>query len=143
MSKTTTRNIPSLRYEDGEKAIEWLCSVLGFKRHLVVPGENGGVAHAQLTYDGTMIMLSDHSHGGPYADAMRSPKMLDGVNSMSIYMVIEEIDAHYQRVKAAGAKIVIEIKDEDYGGRGYSCRDIEGHLWSFGSYDPWISDPQE
>ena len=41
------------------------------------------------------------------------------------------------RAKAAGAKIVHEIADASYDGRGYSCRDLEGHLWSFGSYDPW------
>jgi len=40
---------------------------------------------------------------------------------------------------AAGAEVVIEIKDEDYGGRGCSCRDPEGNVWSFGSYDPWTS----
>ena len=40
----------------------------------------------------------------------------------------------------AGARIVIDIKDEDHGGRGYSCRDPEGHLWNFGTYDPWIED---
>jgi len=43
----------------------------------------------------------------------------------------------YQRAKAAGAEIVMDIKDEDYGGRGFWCRDPEGHLWSFGTYDPW------
>ena len=45
--------------------------------------------------------------------------------------------AHYARAKAAGAAIVIEIKNEDYGGRGYTCRDLEDHLWNFGAYDPW------
>lgn len=132
----TTRIIPSLRYHNGEQAIEWLCGVLGFEKHLVVPSEGGGIAHAELTFDGAMIMLSDHTHGGSYADAMRSPQQVQGANTMSIYMVVKDVDAHYQRVKAAGAKIVIDIKDEDYGGRGYTCRDLDGHLWSFGSYNP-------
>jgi hypothetical protein len=48
-------------------------------------------------------------------------------------------DALYRRAKAAGAKIVLDINDEDYGGRGFSCRDLEGHLWNFGTYDPWES----
>jgi uncharacterized glyoxalase superfamily protein PhnB len=43
----------------------------------------------------------------------------------------------YARAKAAGAEIVMEIEDQDYGGRLYSCRDPEGHLWNFGTYDPW------
>ncbi|MEZ5648377.1 MAG: hypothetical protein R3E60_05460 [Alphaproteobacteria bacterium] len=59
------------------------------------------------------------------------------MNTQTIYMIVENVDAHYARTKAAGAKILIDIKDEDYGGRGYSCFDIEGHVWSFGTYNPW------
>lgn len=57
--------------------------------------------------------------------------------TQSAYIVVPEIDAHYQRARAAGAEIVMEIADQDYGGRVYSVRDLEGHLWSFGSFDPW------
>jgi uncharacterized glyoxalase superfamily protein PhnB len=46
-------------------------------------------------------------------------------------------DAHYAGAKAAGAEMVLDIQDQDYGGRGYTCRDLEGYLWSFGDYDPW------
>ena len=53
------------------------------------------------------------------------------------YIIVSDIDEHYARAKAAGATITIEIKDEDYGGRVYSCRDPQGQLWNFGSYDPW------
>jgi uncharacterized glyoxalase superfamily protein PhnB len=52
-------------------------------------------------------------------------------------MFIEEIDAHYEKVKSAGAEIVLDNVDQDYGGRGFTCKDLEGHLWSFGSYNPW------
>ena len=48
-----------------------------------------------------------------------------------------DADQHYARAKAAGAEILFEIKDEDYGGRGYTCRDPEGHVWNFGTFDPW------
>lgn len=44
--------------------------------------------------------------------------------------------AHYERAKAAGAEIIDEYAEKDYGGAGYSCRDPEGHLWWFGGYDP-------
>jgi uncharacterized glyoxalase superfamily protein PhnB len=50
---------------------------------------------------------------------------------------VEDADKHYARAVAAGAEIVMELRDEDYGGRDYSCRDPEGHVWNFGSYDPW------
>jgi uncharacterized glyoxalase superfamily protein PhnB len=54
-------------------------------------------------------------------------------------VIVPDADAHYERAKAAGAAIVYDIRDEDYGGRGYSCRDPEGHLWNFGTYDPWAA----
>lgn len=55
-------------------------------------------------------------------------------------MIVTDADAHYARAKAAGARIVIDIADQDYGGRGYACADPEGYLWWFGSYDPWRAD---
>jgi uncharacterized glyoxalase superfamily protein PhnB len=60
-----------------------------------------------------------------------------GVGTQSAYVVVEDCDAHYARAVAAGAEVLLDIVDRDYGGRGYSCRDPEGHVWSFGSYDPW------
>ena len=66
----------------------------------------------------------------------------DGASTQIIYVVVNSADALYTQAKAAGAEIVVELKDEDYGGRGFSCRDLEGHLWSFGTYDPW-AEPAE
>jgi len=59
-----------------------------------------------------------------------------GASTQSTYFVVDAIDARYRQAVAAGAEVVIEIRDEDYGGRGYSARDPEGNLWKFGSYDP-------
>ena len=67
----------------------------------------------------------------------KPPSALGEAVSQSSYIIVVDADKHYARAVAAGAEIVMEIKDEDYGGRGYSCRDLEGHVWSFGSYDPW------
>jgi len=50
---------------------------------------------------------------------------------------VQDADVVYERVKAVGAKIVIDIKFEDYGGRGFSCLDLKGRLWSIGTYNPW------
>jgi len=63
-----------------------------------------------------------------------------GATTQSPYLVVADAYAIYQSAIAAGAEIVIEIKDQDYGGRGFSCRDPEGHLWNVGTYDPWKSD---
>ncbi len=59
------------------------------------------------------------------------------LSTQTPYIIVEEIDDHYRRAIAAGARIVLDIKDEDYGGRGYSCQDPEGYIWNFGSYNPW------
>ena len=53
------------------------------------------------------------------------------------YIVVDDADAHYKQAVANGAKIVMELADADHGGRFYACKDPEGHLWNFGTYDPW------
>lgn len=132
---TTATVIPTMRYEDAQAAIEWLCRAFGFDKHLVVPGEDGTVVHAQLVLGRGMIMLG--SAREDEFDHLQKPPGAGGVVSQSAYIVVEDPDRHYAQAVAAGAEIVLDIKDEDYGGRGYSCRDPEGHLWNFGSYDPW------
>ena len=128
--------IPTLRYKDAPGAIDLLCKAFGFERHLIVPGENDTIAHAQLTFNNAMIMLGSENDN-EYGKWLRTRKDLSGLNTQAQYMVVEEVDEHYQKAIAAGAEIVLDIKDEDYGGRGYSCLDPEGHLWNFGSYNPW------
>ena len=128
--------IPTMRYKDAPSAIEWLCKAFGFEKHLVVPGENGTIAHAQLSFGNAMIMLGSENDN-EYGKLLRTPKDLNGLNTQAPYIVVEEIDKHYQGAITAGAEIVMDIKDEDYGGRGYSCKDPEGYLWNFGSYNPW------
>jgi uncharacterized glyoxalase superfamily protein PhnB len=71
---------------------------------------------------------------------VKPPRDLGGIGSQSPYVIVEDADAHYRRAVAAGAQIVLDIEDKDYGGRGYTCRDPEGHVWSFGSYDPWAGE---
>lgn len=128
--------IPCLRYRDAPKAIDWLCDAFGFERHLVVPSDDGGIAHAQLTLGDGMIMLGSVADT-PYGRLIRQPDEVDGVETQSAYLIVADADAVYARVVAAGAKVAIEIKTEDYGGRGFSCFDLEGHLWNVGTFDPW------
>jgi uncharacterized glyoxalase superfamily protein PhnB len=125
-----------LRYRDAPKAIDWLCRAFGFKKHLVVPGEGGTITHAQLTYGQGMIMLGS-SHGGGFDALVKAPEEVGAIATQSVYIVVEDADAHLERARAAGAKIVLDIEDKDYGGRDYTCRDLEGHVWGFGTYDPW------
>jgi uncharacterized glyoxalase superfamily protein PhnB len=125
-----------MRYRDAATAIEWVCKAFGFEKHLVVPGENGTVAHAQLAFGNGMIMLGS-ARDDEFGQWVKPPRETGGVGTQSAYVVVDDADAHYARAKAAGAEIVMEVADQDYGGRLYACRDPEGHLWNFGTYDPW------
>lgn len=130
--------ITSLRYRDAPAAIDWLERVLGFEKHLVVSDGDNGVTHAQLTLGNGMIMLSSVSDT-PFNKLMKQPDEIGGAETQSCYLFVPDADAVHERVLAAGVRVAIAIKDEDYGGRGFSCHDPEGHLWSVGSYDPWAT----
>ena len=134
----TTRStvIPCLRYRDAAAAIEWLCETFGFEKNLIVPGEKGGIAHAQLTHGNGMIMLGSATDT-EFGRLMKQPDEIGGAETQTAYVIVSDADATYERAKVAGARIAIEVRDEDYGGRGFSCYDLEGHLWNFGTYDPW------
>jgi uncharacterized glyoxalase superfamily protein PhnB len=129
--------IPALRYKNAQAAIDWLCEVFGFTEKMVVPGEGDRIAHAELTLGNGMIMLGDSET--EYAKLVAAPPSREHVATQGIYVVVDDADAHYARAKAAGAEIVRDIKTQDYGGRDYTCRDLEGHVWTFGTYDPWLS----
>jgi uncharacterized glyoxalase superfamily protein PhnB len=130
--------IPCLRYRDAPKAIEWLCRTFGFEKQLVVPNADGTITHAQLSFGNGMIMLGSVLEvETELGRLIKQPDEIGGFETQSAYVVVSDADEIYARAKAAGAEIVIEIKDEDYGGRDFSCRDLEGHLWNIGTYDPW------
>ena len=139
LAKITKATIlPVLRYRDAPAAIEWLCQTFGFEKHLVVPNDDGTIAHAQLSFGNGMIMLgSVLKVETKFGRQMRQPDEMGGGNTQSAYVVVTDADAVYAKAKTGGAKIAMEIRDEDYGGRDFSCHDLEGHLWSFGTYDPW------
>lgn len=128
--------IPCLRYRDAPAAIEWLCRAFGFEKHLVVPNDDGTIAHAQLSFGNGMVMLGSIKDN-EFGRLMTQPDEIGGVETQSAYVVVKDADAVYASAKAAGAKIAMEIRDEDHGGRGFACHDLEGRLWSFGTYDPW------
>lgn len=132
---TTKQSIyPALRYNNAKAAIAWLKSALGFEEHEVYPGEGEAIAHAQLKLAGNLIML-----GSVKSDAVgNSPQTLGGVTG-TIYIAFDtaaDVDACYAHAKAAGAEVVRELCDTDYGSHEFSVRDPEGHVWSFGTYRP-------
>ena len=140
MSKTETRGVatitPSLRYHDAPAAIAWLCRAFGFEKHLVVAGDDGIVHHAQLTYGNGMLMLGSKQKT-EYDKLQKTARDVGGVGTVCICVLVPDADLHYQQAVSAGAEVVTAIADQDYGGRGYGCRDLEGNLWYFGTYNPW------
>jgi len=129
--------IPTLRYRDAAAAIEWLCQALGFQRHFVYAGDDGSIHHAQLTHGNGMIMIG--SAGEDEFGKLQGPPERGQPTSQSAYIVVADADVHHDHAVAHGAEVVYALRSEDYGGRGYSCRDPEGHLWNFGTYDPWVA----
>jgi uncharacterized glyoxalase superfamily protein PhnB len=121
---------PVLRYRDAHAAIDFLCDAFGFERHAVYESDDGMVEHAQLAHGSGMVMLSterddDEARGfGKHAGQGWA------------YVVVDDPDGHHARAKAAGATIIRELEDQDYGSRDYSAKDPEGNIWSFGTYDP-------
>ncbi|HZP66020.1 MAG TPA: VOC family protein [Rudaea sp.] len=133
---TVATIVPSLRYRDAPAAIDWLCRAFGFERHAVY-ADGAVVHHAQLTFGNGMIMLGSVDHASPWSSRIAQPDEIGGRETQCCCVIVADPDAHYARAKAAGAVIVDELEAKDYGGKGYSCRDPEGHLWWFGDYDPW------
>jgi uncharacterized glyoxalase superfamily protein PhnB len=129
--------IPTMRYRDAVAAIDWLCRAFGFEKHAVYPDDHGGIAHAQLTFGGDSMVMLGSARDDEFNRLQKPIREAGGIATQSAYVVVPDADAHHARAVAAGAEVVYPLKDEDYGGRGYSCRDLEGQLWSFGTYDPW------
>jgi len=123
---------PVLRYNDARAAIGWLGQAFGFTEKEVHAGDDGRIVHAELyAPGGGIVMLSDEPEGGdprwgnqPYA------------GRGWLYVAVEDPDALYDTAVAAGAEIVMELTDQDYGSRDFGVRDLEGNLWSFGTYAP-------
>jgi uncharacterized glyoxalase superfamily protein PhnB len=129
---------PSLIYDDAPAAIAWLCRAFGFEQRLVIHGPHDRVEHSELTFGTVVVMVSS-----PKPETGRlSPRALGGVShALSIY--VDDPDAHCRRARLAGAVILRDVQDEEYGARGYLAKDPEGHLWYFGTYRPgadWTED---
>ncbi len=127
----TSNIFPSLTYDDAPAAIEWLCRVFGFRQRLVVPGEDGTIVHSELSLGPGVIMVSSAK---PEQD--RVSRRGQRGNNFALSVRIDDPDAHYRQAKTAGAEIIRELRDEDFGARGYMAEDLEGYHWYFADYQP-------
>lgn len=121
MANPAPNIFPFMRFADADAALEWLSRAFGFEPHEVYRDDQDKIGHAEMFLGQGIVMF------GP-GDAA----------SQGVYVAVEDVDAHYRQAKVAGAEIVREIEDTDYGSREYTARDLEGHVWSFGSYLPAV-----
>ncbi|MGI8429866.1 MAG: VOC family protein [Solirubrobacteraceae bacterium] len=130
--------VPTLRYQDAPAAIDWLERAFGFERHAVYadPDDSAIIHHAELRFGSGMIMPgSARESRGSSPRPVLTPSQAGG-STGATYVIVDDPDAHHERAKAAGAEILREPIDQDYGSRDYSACDLEGHIWSFGTYRP-------
>lgn len=122
----TTHVWPTLKYDNARDAIRFIVDVLGFEER-AIHGEGDRVDHAELRWpDGGGVML------GSVRDGSAIGELPPGVGS--IYIVTDDPDGIHDRVVAAGGTVTQGLREEDYGSRGFTCRDAEGVYWSFGTY---------
>ena len=128
----------SIYYEDPARAIDWLCKAFGFEVRLKVEGADGGIEHSELVFGDGLVMVG--STGGkssrPNPLPCKSPRALGGMNTQALCVIVDDVDAHCARAKAAGATIIDPPATTDYGDdywadRSYRTVDLEGHTWWF------------
>src|SRR5215467_11320146 len=134
MSNPTRAVVPTITYRNTTAMVEWLCDTFDFRRQLIVKGEHGEVKHAELTFGESMVMVGAVQHS-PFERLVVHPDQIGGVETQTCYLIVDDVEAHYAKAKAKNAEIIFGVRGEN-GGQGYACRDPEGHLWMFGTYDP-------
>jgi uncharacterized glyoxalase superfamily protein PhnB len=122
---------PALHYRDPESALGWLKRAFGFEEKAVYRSDDGRVQHAELRLGDGLVMFG----GLPTDMALSSGRQ----PPLTINAVVNGPDGHCERARAGGAEIVRELVDQPYGSCEYSARDLEGNLWSFGTYDPYAA----
>jgi uncharacterized glyoxalase superfamily protein PhnB len=133
---TAQRAVPMLSYEDVARASGWLQRAFGFREADLVADEDGTVSHVELDLGGARVMLGwpgpDYQSPGHHAEVcertrkwLEPPYVIDGV-----LVYVEDVDAHAERARAAGAQILRGPVDEFFG-RIYTATDLEGHRWMF------------
>jgi len=133
----TSTVIPGMRYRDALGMIEWLERAFGFEKHAVYMAGDKVVGHAQMTFGNGMIMLSSVDNGSKASAMMAQPDEIGNRETQSAYVVVSGCEPIYATAKAAGAEMIHDLAEMDYGGKAFTCRDPEGHIWSIGEYDPW------
>lgn len=129
---STQTIFPALRYRDADAALSWLTEAFGAQAADVHRDAQGRIAHAELKLADELIMLGTLADDGFLGGSQPDPR----AGTVSLYIAVADPDAAYARAVRAGAEVVRELTDTDYGSREFSVRDPEGIPWSFGTYNP-------
>ena len=123
------RIAPHLFYDDVGAAIDWLVEAFGFVIRVRMTDDNGLVVHGELEVEdkNSLVMLGLAAENA----AWESPRTLNGLIAQRLYIYVDNVDAHAERARKAGAKFVYEPVTHYYGDRVYECVDPEGHRWKF------------
>jgi uncharacterized glyoxalase superfamily protein PhnB len=132
--------VPMLSYEDPGRAADWLVQAFGFREELRYEERSGRVSHVELRLGDGVVMLGNPSphYQGPKrhresceaaARWSETPFVVDGV-----HVYVDEVDAHFERARAAGARTLSEVEDTPFGDRHYRVEDLEGHRWMFAQH---------
>jgi PhnB protein len=121
------RVAPYLLYNDVDAALDFVVNAFGFEEHVRMPGPDGTANHAEAAVGDGLVMM-----GNPGAD-YRNPATLGGATQL-IYIYVDDVDAHCETARKAGAKILRDPADQFYGERTYGAEDPEGHQWSFAQH---------
>ena len=124
------RITPHLFYDDVAAAMDWLVKAFGFEVRLRMTDKDGGVVHGELEVADSLVMLGLAAE----VDAWASPQSQGGRVSGRLYVFVDNVDAHYERSRSAGATIISEPGDQFWGDRVYECIDLEGHRWKFAQH---------
>ena len=120
---------PIIRFKDANAGLAWLKDALGFEEHGVYRGDDGTIHHGELRLGDAWLMIGTESDGGDERWGRRA-------GSGFVYLAVDDAGAAFERAQRAGAELISELEERDYGGREFSLRDHEGNVWSLGEYDP-------
>ena len=135
MSDLRPNIFPAITYRDADAALDFLKTAFGFEEKAVYRDDEGVIQHAEVRLGAGLVMFGQHRPSGFTGDIDIDP----GTSPTSVYVVVDDPDGHHARASEAGATIIRELSDMDYGSREYSAADLEGNRWSFGTYDPYAA----
>ena len=129
---TTSKPLPSVSpsvcYRDPKAALKWLEQAFGFEPRMVIVNDSGDLMHSEMRFGDGVVMI-----GSEWSPQHKSPANVNGFNTQTVHVQMkDDVDAHCERARKAGAKIVREPETQFYGDRTYRAADPEGHIWSFG-----------